>query len=117
MQIASFVLLLGLMVILNHRLEKVHPETKHAPETISSIDSNTGIVSLASQVPENPEGALPIKLISNPNSPFLLFISKGYELKNNFSYTQNRKRFLNYCFRLQTFFIEIMVTARNKDIQ
>lgn len=119
MQVAGFVMLLGLMVVLNHRIEKVNTDSKQHTETVTSIEvNNAGIAPLSAQIPNNPEGALPIKLISNTNSPFLAFINNSFEFKNNYRYTQYRKQFLSYCSRLQTFFItEVLVTARNKDIR
>lgn len=118
LQLAGFVMMLCLMVILNHRIEKVIPDSKQRTEKVSiSGTNNTGIAPLTAQIPHNTEGALPIKLISNPNSPFLAFINKSFEYKNKYRYTQNRKQFLTYCSRLHLFFItEFMVTVRNKDI-
>ena len=119
MQLAGFVIMLAVMVVLNNRIEKVDQGEKPHTETVSSIGLNiSGVAPLSAQIPSNPEGAIPIRLISNPNSPFLVFINKSYEFRNNYRYTQCRKRFLHFCSRLQTFFItEFLVTARNKDIQ
>lgn len=118
-QLSGFILLLGLMVVLNNRIEKSSSNTKHQTETYRFAETNnTGIAPLSAQVPINTEGALPIKLISNPNSPFLVFINKSIEFKNNYQYIQNRKQFLCFSGRLQiSFIVELIISARNKDIR
>lgn len=119
LQLTGFILMLVLMVVLNNRIEKTAPRVVNHNETISTLAiNNAGIAPLLAQIPNTPEGALPIKLITNPNSPFLIFINNSFEFKNNYRYTHYRKQFLNFSMQLQTFFIiEFLVTARNKDIR
>ena len=117
--IAGFLMMLVLMVVLNNRIEKNNHQQPDQKEIVISVETNnSGIAPLTAQIPHNPEGTLPIKLISNTNSTFLVFINNSFEVKNIYLFTQCRKRFLSYCSKLQLFFrTEFMTTTRNKDIR
>lgn len=118
-KICGFFLLLGLMFVLNNRLEKVDVDSNNKTESVVNVETNnSGIAPLSAQVPDNSEGTLPLKLISNPTSNFLVFVNHSFEYKNTLRFIQIKKRYLNYCTRFQAFFLtEFMVTARNKDIR
>jgi hypothetical protein len=115
----SFLLMIGLMVFLNNKQEtaKNLSGRKHASEFSISIN-NLGIASLASAIPEKTEAALPLKLISNPNSNFLFLFNQSREQKIGFQFIQFQKLFFVYCSKFQSnFLIEFLATMRNKDIR
>lgn len=111
-------LLLGLMVYLNNRIEKSSADEQEKTESTIKLDANqVGIAPMMAQLPDKAEGSLPIKLISNLNSNFLYFVNSGYEYKNEFTYTMLKKRYVRYVDRIQyRKLISYMLSARNKDI-
>lgn len=117
--VISFLLMIGLMVFLNDRQETLKGLSgkKHTSELSLNVN-NLGIAPLASGIPEKTEAALPLKLISNPNSNFLYLFNQSRELKSEFQFFQFQKLFLVYCSKIQhNFLIEFLATMRNKDIR
>jgi hypothetical protein len=107
------------MVVLNNNQEsaKNHSGKKTASDLSVNIN-NSGITPLQSGIPEKSEGALPLKLISNPNSNLLFLCNQNRELKNWIQYIQLQKLFFVYCSKIQhNFLIEFLATMRNKDIR
>jgi hypothetical protein len=118
-QLFSFLLMIGLMVFLNNKQEtaKNNSGRKHTSEFSININ-NLGIAPLASAIPEKTEAALPLKLISNPNSNFLFLFNQSRELKSDFRFIQLKKLYFVYCSKFQNnFLIEFLATMRNKDIR
>ena len=107
------------MVFLNNKIEKSEQGKKHQTETVISMDmSHAGIAPLVAQIPDEPVGSLPIKLISNLNSNFLFFVNFGYEFKNEFRYIMMKRKFVKYVNKIQRKkLISYLITAKSKDIQ
>lgn len=118
-KIIGFFFLLGVMFVLNNQLEKKDVEVKGQTENIQNFETNiSGIAPLTAQIPNKTEGALPIKLISNPNSIFLSFVNYGYEHFSCYSFIELKKRYLKYCARIWAHNItEFLLSLRNRDIQ
>jgi hypothetical protein len=115
----SFLLMIGLMVVLNNNLESAKNHSgKKATGHLTVNINNFGITPNQSGIPEKSEGSLPIKLISNPNSNFLHLINQDREIKNWVQFIQLQKLFFGYCSKIQhNFLIEFLATMRNKDIR
>jgi len=117
--IFSFLLMIGLMVVLNNeqKMAKSLAGKKSASHLTVNVN-DTGIAANASTLPERTEGTLPLKLISNPNSNFLFLFNHSRELKIEFHFIQFQKLFFVYCSKFQSnFMIEFLATMRNKDIR
>jgi hypothetical protein len=119
LKIFSFLLMIGLMVVLNN--EQKTAKTLSGRKTTSDIivkENGEGIIFNTFAIPEKSEGALPIKLISNPNSNLLFLLNHSRELKTEFQFIQLKKLFFVFCSKFQNnFLIEFLATMRNKDIR
>lgn len=115
----SFIFLLGVMFVLNKHIEKEKVNISENTESIQIINSNnSGLAPLSAQLPNKTEGALPLRLISNPNSIFLVFVNKGYEHINAFKLLDIKKRYLHYCARFNANYLtSFVISLKNKDIQ
>lgn len=118
-KILGFFILLGVMVVLNNRIDNtIGNQSRSKPSTEVLNSNNLGVTPLTAQLPLNPEGSLPIKLITNTNTNFLVFSTFGYEFKNECKFLQLKMQFLTYCSCIKNiFFIEYLVSTRNKDIR
>ena len=118
-KVLGFFILLGIMVVLNNRIDNTIDNQGHSKSSTEVLNSNNlGVTPLTAQLPLNPEGSLPIKLITNTNTNFLVFSTNGYEFKNECKFLQLKKQFLSYCSSIKNiFFIEYLVSTRNKDIR
>jgi hypothetical protein len=119
LKLFSFLLMIGLMVVLNNNQESAKNHSGKKTDNDLSVNINdSGITPLQTGIPEKSEGALPLKLISNPNSNFLFLCNQNRELKNWIQYIRLQKLFFVYCSKIQhNFLIEFLATMRNKDIR
>lgn len=115
----SFLLMIGLMVVLNNEQKSAKILSGKKPVShIIANENGAGITANAAAIPEKSEGALPLKLISNPNSNFLFLFNQSKDLKTGFRFIQLQKLFFVYCSKFQNnFLIEFLATMRNKDIR
>lgn len=116
---AGFVLLLGLMFILNNSFER--KEQSAAAQSQTQVDSwqhDAGIAPLNAQIPGRTEGSLPIKLITNLNTNFLIFTNHSYDFRLA-SFVRERKNiYQTFCHRIQRKLIfQVLTSAKNKDIR
>jgi hypothetical protein len=118
-KVIGLTLMVCLMVVLNNRQELAKLKAGNKTESsITATVDHSGIGATAAQVPTKTEGAIPLKLISNPNSNFLMLVNCSKELYNKSRFIQYRKVFLKYCSKIHSnFLIEYLATSRNKDIQ
>jgi hypothetical protein len=102
-KLLSFVFLLGLMVFLNNKIEQKSSTTKtDQTESVLDIDSPiSGITTLLAQIPTKTEGSLPIKLISNLNSNFLLAVTNSYNFRSEFKFNVLQQQFLIFYHKIQ----------------
>ena len=109
-------MMIGLMIVLNNRQDSAKDGKEQKTETIANADLNhSGITPLFAQVPQSTEGTLPIKLISNPFSNFLVFVNHSQKFKTAFQLLQRKKIYLDICTLIPTsFIIKYLSTARNK---
>jgi flagellar assembly factor FliW len=108
------------MVILNNKFEQKSSTTKtDQTESVLDIDSPiSGITTLLAQIPTKTEGSLPIKLISNLNSNFLLAVTNSYNFRSEFKFNVLQQQFLIFYHKIQRKkMISYLITARSKDIQ
>jgi len=119
LKIFSFILMIGLMVVLNNEQKSAKGLSGKKQSThLIATENGAGITANASTIPAKSEGAIPLKLISNPNSNFLFLFNQSKELRNGFQFIQFQKLFLVYCSKIQqNFLIEFLATMRNKDIR
>jgi hypothetical protein len=119
LKIFGFLLMIGLMVVLNNNQENARNHSgKKASGDIGITINSLGIAPIAAEIPGKTEGALPLKLISNPNSTFLFLFNQSREIIIGCRYIQFQKLFYTYCSQLQNnFLIEFLATMRNKDIR
>ncbi len=119
LKVISLMLMIGLMFILNKQQESAKSRSGNKAEsTLTETIDRSGIGATTAQIPTKTEGAIPLKLISNPNSNFFTLVNCSKEFYNRSRYIQFRKEFLNYCSKVYfNFLIEYLATARNKDIQ
>ena len=115
----SFLLMIGLMIVLNNEQKTAKfLSGKGTTNNLTVTENRSGITNTASALPEKTEGALPLKLISNPNSDFLFLYNQSREIKSEFHFVQFQKLFFVYCSRLhRNFMMEFIATMRNKDIR
>lgn len=115
----GFLALLGLMVLLNNQLgSDSQNERKATSQLVSEVSTHEGVAPLIAKVPGHTEGSIPIQLISNPNSVFLVFVNYSFEFKLKYRLMNQNKQFIQYYPRLQKKFIsEYLVSLRNKDIK
>jgi hypothetical protein len=119
LKIISLILMIGLMVVLNKQQEsaKLKAGNKTESSLVIPID-HSGIGATMAQVPTKTEGAIPLKLISNPNSNFLTLVNCTQEVYLRSRFVQFKKVFLKYCCKIHSnYLIEYLATSRNKDIQ
>jgi hypothetical protein len=111
--------MIGLMVVLNNEQKSAKILSGKKPVSHIIVNENgAGITANAAAIPEKSEGALPLKLISNPNSNFLFLFNQSKDLKTGFRFIQMQKLFFVYCSKFQNnFLIEFLATMRNKDIR
>jgi hypothetical protein len=119
LKIFGLLLMIGLMVVLNNNQENARKHSgKKASGDIGVTINSLGIAPLALEIPGKTEAALPLKLISNPNSNFLFLFNQSREKMIGCRLIQFQKLFYTYCSQLQNnFLIEFLATMRNKDIR
>lgn len=119
LKVLGFFTLLGLMVLLNSQMgSDKQNEQENSTQLVSEVSKHEGLAPLTAKVPGHTERSIPIKLISNPNSVFLVFVNYSYEFKAKYRIVYQKKKFLQYYGRLQKVFIcEYLLSARNKDIK
>jgi hypothetical protein len=68
----GFLLMIGLMVYLNDKINS-DDNVKKSESQIYTPNEDSGLVTSSARIPEKAEGAIPLKLISNPNSNFYFY--------------------------------------------
>ncbi|HNW50165.1 MAG TPA: hypothetical protein PKH79_03725 [Prolixibacteraceae bacterium] len=118
-KIFSFLLMIGLMIVLNNKQKSAKSESgEPSSHEYILLANGSGIATNISAIPEKAEGALPLKLISNPNSNLLFLFNQSREQRMEFRYIQFQKLFLVFCSKIHdNFLIEFLATMRNKDIR
>lgn len=118
-KVISFLLMIGLMVVLNNKQEIARGHSGKRTTSDLTIDvKNSGLAPLVAGIPQKAEGAIPLKLISNPNSNFLFLLNQSRELRSGFRFIQFQKLYFVYCSKFRNnFLIEFLATMRNKDIR
>lgn len=118
-QLAGFVLLLGLMFVLNNRLEQTQtPQTPTSETLVESWQNDAGIAPLTAQIPERTEGSLPIKLITNLNTNFLIFTNHSFTFRMETFLRVQKKYYQSFSHKIQrAVILMVMTTAKNKDIR
>jgi hypothetical protein len=117
-QLAGFVLLLGLMFVLNNRLEQKERPQPAPTETLESWQNDTGIAPLTAQIPGRTEGSLPIKLITNLNTNFLVFTNHSFTFRMDTFIRVQKKLYQTFCHKIQrATILNVLATAKNKDIR
>jgi len=116
-KIIGFVLMIGLMVVLNDRQEAAKSKAGKKPQKEVVTDANrSGITPGTATIPAKTEGALPLRLSSKPNSNFLLIVSNCQHFSHVVKYQLQQKTFLGFCTKISYNFItEFLATIRNKD--
>ncbi len=116
-KIIGFLLMIGLMVYLNDKFESDDNE-KTSESQIFVPNDNSGLATSSARIPNKTEGAIPLKLISNPNSNFLFLFNNSHKIIFNSRFLQLEKKYLQYCCKTRaSFLIEYLATMRNKDIR
>jgi hypothetical protein len=116
-KIFSFLLMIGLMVLLNEQQENARNKSGRKPfrEVVTTIDPS-GLAPVSSAIPNKTEGALPFRLISKTNSNFLFVITNCQHFLHEVKYQVLQKRFLKIRPKIHLNFItEYLATIRNKD--
>jgi hypothetical protein len=116
-KIIGFILMIGLMVLLNAQQENAKNKAGKIPvrEIITNVD-NSGLTPSNATIPAKTEGALPLRLISKPNSNFLLVINNCQHFTHIVKFNAIQKNFLSFCTKIHHNFItEYLATIRNKD--
>lgn len=118
-QLAGFVLLLGLMFVLNNSFG--HAEQSNQEQSQTLVDSwqhEAGIAPLAAQIPGRTEGSLPIKLITNMHTNFLIFTNHSFTFRMASFIRERETLYHTFCHKLQRASIfNVLVTAKSKDIR
>ncbi len=113
----GFLLMIGLMVYLNDKINS-DDNVKKSESQIYTPNEDSGLVTSSARIPEKAEGAIPLKLISNPNSNFLFLFNISHKVIFNSKFLQLKKTYLDFCCKTRTsFLIEYLATMRNKDIR
>lgn len=118
-RIAGLAVLLVAMVALNRHAGSgtQNDNDKPVSEFVHDLNEN-GVTPLAVQIPPSREGALPIKMISNPYSNFMVLSQTGFNIKINDQYRFFKNRYTNIIYRLQLFYVLARDSAlKNKDIR
>lgn len=116
-KIIGFLLMIGLMVYLNDKINSDDKE-KTSESQIYTPNDDSGLVTSSARIPDKAEGAIPLKLISNPNSNFLFLFNTSHKVIFNSRFLQLEKTYLEYCCKTRaSFLIEYLATMRNKDIR
>lgn len=116
----GFVLLLGLMVVLNNNIDNnsEQGEKNKQSEWITIVPDNLGTTPVAIQIPVSTEGSLPIKLIYNPHSNLYTLANSYFNFNYYNRFNNLKKRYLSYCFSLKNNFLLMYLTGiHNKDIR
>ena len=116
-RILGFILMIGLMVLLNARQENAKSKAGKQPTKIivANVDPS-GLTPGTATIPVRTEGALPLQLISKTNSNFLLIINNCQQSLHGVKYQVLQKRFLRIRPKIHLNFItEFLATIRNKD--
>lgn len=116
-KVVGFFLMIGLMILLNAQQEDAKSKAgkKQSKELVACIDPS-GITPGTANIPIKTEGALPLRLISKPNSNFLLVINNCQHFSHIVKYQVLQKSFLNILTKIHYNFItEFLATMRNKD--
>ncbi|MDA3881025.1 MAG: hypothetical protein PF436_11615 [Prolixibacteraceae bacterium] len=118
-RIFGFAVLVLSMVALNRYAGKGSNDRGGTPAAEIAIGLNTnGVTPLAIQIPRTSEGALPIKMVSNPYSNFMVLSQTDFDLKINYLYRHFKNKYTNNIYRLQLFYILARESAlKNKDIR
>jgi len=116
-KIFSFLLMIGLMIVLNNEQEDAKNRAGKTPaREIVYNANNSGITPGSANIPGKTEGALPLRLISKTNSNFLLVINNCQHVTHSVRYMFLQKRFLAISSKINFNFItEFLATIRNKD--
>jgi len=116
-KIIGFLLMIGLMVYLNDKFDSDENE-KTSESQIYVPNDDSGLATSSARIPGKTEGAIPLKLISNPNSNFLFLFNHSHKIIFNSRFLQLEKTYLEYCCKTRaSFLIEYLATMRNKDIR
>jgi hypothetical protein len=115
-KVLVFFLMIGLMVVLNNRHDVSKESKDQKTETVSNANiDHSGITPLFAQVPQSTEGTLPIQLVSNPFTNFLIFVNHSQQFRTAVQLLQRKKIYIDFCTLLPaSFLIEYLSTARNK---
>ncbi len=119
LRVFGFALLIGAMVVLNNHSISGSEKHKHVPvqEVTANVNDN-GVTPVAIQIPGTSETTLPIKLISNPNISFMVLCENVYNLKNNYTFQQlKRKHTLIVHYIHSRYLIKYIHSLNNKDIR
>lgn len=118
-RIFGFIVLIVSMVALNRYVSQGNNDEGGASAAEIVVDLNTnGVTPLAVHIPRSCEGSLPIKMISNPYSNFMVLSQIGFNLKLNYLYRHLKDKYTNNIYRLQLFYTIVRASAfKNKDIR
>jgi hypothetical protein len=116
-KIVGFILMIGLMVVLNDRQEAAKNKAgKNRHKEVVTDANRSGVTPGTATIPAKTEGALPLRLSSKPNSNFLLVVSNCQHFSHVVKYQLQQKNFLGFCTKISYNFItEFLATIRNKD--
>ncbi len=116
-KVIGFLLMVLTMVLLNNMQQEssANFSARNNFEIIGNINDK-GITPGSATIPTKTEGDLPLRLISKPNSNFLMVLNNCQHFSNAVKFQLLQKTFLQFCTRIHYNFItEFLATIRNKD--
>ena len=116
-KVIGFLLMVLTMVLLNNMQQEssANFSARNNFEIIGNINDK-GITPGSVTIPTKTEGDLPLRLISKPNSNFLMVLNNCQHFSNAVKFQLLQKTFLQFCTRIHYNFItEYLATIRNKD--